>query len=63
MQPGLAYEAYRREAGEQLAEALALSAEKGGGFVRQGLTRDLSSMYDQRQLGKELGEYSSMFRP
>lgn len=63
MQPGLAYEAYRREAGEQLAEALALSADKGGGFVRQGFTRDLSSMYDQRQLGKELGEYSNLFRP
>ena len=63
MKPGLAYEAYRREAGEQLAEALALSAAKGGGFVRQNFTRDPSSMYDWRALGKELGEYSNLSQP
>lgn len=57
--------AYRREAGEQLAEAIARSAKQGGGKIRENYTTLFSKMYDRRALdaaiqdmrNKELAEY------
>jgi len=52
-----AYMMYRREAGEQLAEALARSAEEGGGKVTKHFTVDPKIMYDRRVLDTELDNF------
>jgi hypothetical protein len=54
---GLNWDMYRREAGEQMAESLARSAEEGGGKIAKHYTVDPSQMYDWRRLDQVTAKY------
>jgi hypothetical protein len=51
------YIGYRREAGEQMANAIAKSAERGGGKIPHSYTTPYSLMYDERDLEQTLAHY------
>jgi hypothetical protein len=50
----LGWEAYRREAGEQLAEAMAESGKVGGGKIGENYSVPLGQMYDKVELDRAI---------